>query len=713
MKVENILSNKKEQLFIYFLLVIVFIISIKEIYGIHYTTADDVVSEVYQDILTLEDAIEKGVRITYFMNSFLFTYIFNFYLMLLNLTEFEVFLTKATVILSHILLITSILSRSLNYNTANPLVFLLCLLSVQNYWEHHLVTAFPVIGIAFTTLLISLLLFLSKNIYLFLISGILFIVSCLLYEVFISFYPVFILLAFNKRTNNKFDYIYITIITLLFLLSYISFSSISNLSYSGAIVSNYNLKEFVEAIYIYATSNIPGMMIFKTESLISLLVFGDPNHLLSIDEFIDLIRIEWIIKILAIYIVINLSYNKLYLPSPKFKSMLIMFGISISFIIGPNILIALSDLHRGWAINGSTTVYTGSYFSGFGYSILLLFCIFLLMPTKLRFLKNRNIIIFLLVSLLSLVSLNVDISNHYVKLAQAGDMRLWNSVDRLLEDNYNQVRNKTICAPTLWQRGHRQGLFHPQSMDSYWNDYASVKYNKTINFNKNVSACEYILEFTDNYATGEYALLINEMSDNDITRMTLLDYKLDNNQLIYAKYADDSNQFAGYQIVEFKKNNTSFSPINPDGFHSKKDRYHFISKDIKNIENFKYLDSSNAINDRYFIYGWSGRENWGRWTTSKKSLLYLPIYVDNKMSLNIKVRRHPLFANNDKYTVCVNDICNIYDYSDKEIQFDYYPNDIQEQLIISFETHKIIKPNSSDVRKLGIGIENISIKDYE
>ena len=66
-----------------------------------------------------------------------------------------------------------------------------------------------------------------------------------------------------------------------------------------------------------------------------------------------------------------------------------------------------------------------------------------------------------------------------------------------------------------------------------------------------------------------------------------------------------------------------------------------------------------------------------------------------------------------KYTVCVNDICNIYDYSDKEIQFDYYPNDIQEQLIISFETHKIIKPNSSDVRKLGIGIENISIKDYE
>ena len=164
------------------------------------------------------------------------------------------------------------------------------------------------------------------------------------------------------------------------------------------------------------------------------------------------------------------------------------------------------------------------------------------MPTKLRFLKNRNVIIFILISLLSLISLNVDISNHYVRLAQAGDMRLWNSVDRLLEENYNLVRQKNICAPTLWQRGLRQGLFHPQSMDSYWNDYASVKYNKTIDFKKNTTDCEFILEFTDNYVTGEYALLINEMRDNNITRMTLLDYKLENKQLIYEIYSDDSRR---------------------------------------------------------------------------------------------------------------------------------------------------------------------------
>ena len=55
---------------------IVFIISINGIYGIHYTTADDVMSEVYQDIFTFAESTEKGVRITYFLNSFLFTYIF-------------------------------------------------------------------------------------------------------------------------------------------------------------------------------------------------------------------------------------------------------------------------------------------------------------------------------------------------------------------------------------------------------------------------------------------------------------------------------------------------------------------------------------------------------------------------------------------------------------------------------------------------------------
>ena len=72
MKMNIILSNRKEQLFIYFLLIIVFIISIKGIYGIHYTTADDVNSEVYQDIFTFAEATEKGARLTYFLNSFQF-----------------------------------------------------------------------------------------------------------------------------------------------------------------------------------------------------------------------------------------------------------------------------------------------------------------------------------------------------------------------------------------------------------------------------------------------------------------------------------------------------------------------------------------------------------------------------------------------------------------------------------------------------------------
>ena len=184
MNMNIILSNRKEQLFIYFLLIIVFIISINGIYGIHYTTADDVMSEVYQDIFTFAEVTEKGVRLTYFLNSFLFTYIFNFYLFLLNSTEFEIFLVKATVILSHVLLITSILSKSLNYNSANPLLFLLCLLSVQNYWEHHLVTSFPVIGITFTILLISLWLFLSENIYLYNFNHI--VIFSKLYQFFID-----------------------------------------------------------------------------------------------------------------------------------------------------------------------------------------------------------------------------------------------------------------------------------------------------------------------------------------------------------------------------------------------------------------------------------------------------------------------------------------------------------------------------------------------
>ena len=46
-----------EKLFTYLLLLAVYAISIKEMYGIHYTTADDVVAELYQKYYTLEEAI--------------------------------------------------------------------------------------------------------------------------------------------------------------------------------------------------------------------------------------------------------------------------------------------------------------------------------------------------------------------------------------------------------------------------------------------------------------------------------------------------------------------------------------------------------------------------------------------------------------------------------------------------------------------------------
>ena len=58
-----------EKLFTYLLLLAVYAISIKEMYGIHYTTADDVVAELYQNYFTLNEAIEKGFRITYILNN--------------------------------------------------------------------------------------------------------------------------------------------------------------------------------------------------------------------------------------------------------------------------------------------------------------------------------------------------------------------------------------------------------------------------------------------------------------------------------------------------------------------------------------------------------------------------------------------------------------------------------------------------------------------
>ena len=73
-----------DKLFTYLLLLAVYAISIKEMYGIHYTTADDVVAELYQKYFTLNEAIKKGFRITYILNNYLFANKFNLYSFLLK-----------------------------------------------------------------------------------------------------------------------------------------------------------------------------------------------------------------------------------------------------------------------------------------------------------------------------------------------------------------------------------------------------------------------------------------------------------------------------------------------------------------------------------------------------------------------------------------------------------------------------------------------------
>ena len=97
---------------------------------------------------------------------------------------------KTSIISTHIILFLSIISKIIKNNTIAPILTLLCFFSLQNYWEHHLISAFPIIGINTTILLISIRLFLSDNKITYYFSGVLFLASCLIYELFLSFYPL-------------------------------------------------------------------------------------------------------------------------------------------------------------------------------------------------------------------------------------------------------------------------------------------------------------------------------------------------------------------------------------------------------------------------------------------------------------------------------------------------------------------------------------------
>ena len=85
-----------EKLFTYLLLVGVYAISIKEMYGIHYTSADDVTTELYQNSLTLNESLKNVPRVTYFLNNYLFSDIFNLYSFLLKSNENVIFILKTS-----------------------------------------------------------------------------------------------------------------------------------------------------------------------------------------------------------------------------------------------------------------------------------------------------------------------------------------------------------------------------------------------------------------------------------------------------------------------------------------------------------------------------------------------------------------------------------------------------------------------------------------
>ena len=88
-------------------------------YGIHYTTADDVVAELYQKYFTLNEAIKKGFRITYILNNYLFANKFNLYSFLLNSNEYVIFIIKTSIISTHIILFLTIISKIIRGKNKN------------------------------------------------------------------------------------------------------------------------------------------------------------------------------------------------------------------------------------------------------------------------------------------------------------------------------------------------------------------------------------------------------------------------------------------------------------------------------------------------------------------------------------------------------------------------------------------------------------------
>jgi len=571
------------------------------------------------------------------------------------------------------------------------LVAVIYLVSLQNMWEHCLLTSYPFLFQAGILFLMASILFFKKYLdssrYWYLIaSALLYSLSLMVYEVFVLYFVLFVFLSLyhaRKTTSNAGKYfrksLYATVphfsVLIIYLSIYFIFRHLYPSEYEGVVISHFSFKSFLKVMYQYSVSSLPTYIYHHYDSFLNAYSYAFDGHRGGLMHIIENARVEWLAKALVssflVYSILRTGFRIFTIGS--FLATLLL---STTLFLIPVILPALTIKYQSWVANWGSLAFTVTFFSYFG-TILTIAAILTyinqIIIDKTVASKGYALLVGLMIASVSLIT---DYSNFHVTTSQAQSQLKWITVDEFLKtkDFLSIPENSIVYAPSLLNSINIAATPEP-----YWTRYIKARTGKNLTLLQNtedlpklrnqdfIGGNIYSMRYSQENKSPDQFIVFSKIGKIDYdwsgtlsiysNKVTLYTYSKYRKFLIYSRMEQSKSRrkvfidgsplrLAGndsfYYLIDKEKEKKSF--ITTSITSSKADIdvdsvlvSYFTDYDAKNVDYVKQIWQK----DFYDLEG-AKEENW-RWC-GRRGQMILRNVSDNDLSMEIKM----ILATNDQ-----------------------------------------------------------------
>lgn len=521
----NLIKLHKVDLVVLFSLIIIGTVTLQPLFYSGYTTNDDTM----QHLLAQRENIsifEVSTRFAQGQGRFFFHY--SGILILLPYLIHSWWFTKSLalgMVLVNALLLGVFVGQIFKSKWLGYIAIVVFFTTIQNSWEHNLLTAYPFV---FTTsvswLLISGLLALKYRVSgkgsLLWFSAVAYFLSLLTYEVFLVYLPLLIALLYPGKLPNHFKLLLkrsvpFLLMTALYLGLYIVYKNYHLGGYDGNKVDGTSVYGFFRTVFQFGIASTPLYFYLHDyyRTFINIVHFsleGDrrnPLFILFNSEF------SWYVK--AIFSAVITYFGIIRATPLLHKHLGVKWLAAAGYVFMPVIPLGLTFKYQNWAETGAASGFTVTYFSFLAMVVWLITTVLLVVHFFRRFKRMSKIIPLIVALMIGGVSLLTDYFNAHISITQRQASLKWDAVDHwLTTDSFKSIPEQSLVyAPSLWNY---------MNHSDYWSEYVNIMGKKQLTIVNSPLPVQNFFAINDHTATPAAYFLLYAQEPDEVQDYLLL-----------------------------------------------------------------------------------------------------------------------------------------------------------------------------------------------